>query len=153
MSQHLSTTGHHIIRRIEWDSMHRIPGHEGKCAAFHGHRYAAEIAVSSAGLDQLGRVIDFSVVKAVIGGWVDKNWDHTAILHKSDPSPACAGISEANSQAGRPVYLLDVPPTVEYIVAELARVATDLLEPYEISLAWIRVWETPNCSAVWKAQS
>ncbi|RME25899.1 MAG: hypothetical protein D6798_07880, partial [Deltaproteobacteria bacterium] len=26
-------------RRLEWDSMHRIPRHESKCRAFHGHRY------------------------------------------------------------------------------------------------------------------
>ena len=49
-------------RRLEWDAMHRIPRHESKCAAFHGHRYAAEITCSAPELDDLGRVVDFGVV-------------------------------------------------------------------------------------------
>ena len=50
-------------RRHEWDAMHRIPLHESKCKAFHGHRYAAEITCQAEQLDHLGRVVDFSVIK------------------------------------------------------------------------------------------
>ena len=74
-------------RRLEWDAMHRIPRHESKCAAFHGHRYAAELTCL-APLDDRGRVIDFGVVKERVGGWIDENWDHTAILQRDDPDPA-----------------------------------------------------------------
>ena len=78
-------------RRIEWDSMHRIPLHESKCRAFHGHRYAAEITCHIAQLDDRGRVIDFGVVKQKVGGWVDDHWDHTAILMRDDPDPIQVG--------------------------------------------------------------
>lgn len=50
-------------RRLEWDAMHRIPRHESKCRAFHGHRYAAEITCLAPELDSPGRVVDFGVVK------------------------------------------------------------------------------------------
>ena len=40
-----------IVQRLEWDAMHRIPGHEGVCKAYHGHRYAAEISVTADKLD------------------------------------------------------------------------------------------------------
>lgn len=134
-------------RRLEWDAMHRIPEHESKCRAFHGHRYIAEVTCLAPGLDQLGRVIDFGVVKKVVGGWIDERWDHTAILMRSDPE--AGPIADANERLGRPVYWMDCHPTAENIVAELARVAEQLLAPSGVTVARIRLWETPNGSAEW----
>ena len=136
-----------VIRRLEWDAMHRIPGHEGKCAAFHGHRYVLEIAVTGARLDHLGRVIDFSVIRTTLGQWIDSHFDHNAILFKDDP--AAASIIPYNLDAGRPVYLLDSMPTVENIASELAKIAMKLLKPFDIDVVSIRVWETQNCPAIW----
>ena len=138
-------------RRLEWDAMHRIPLHESKCRAFHGHRYAAEITCAVPALDALGRVIDFGVVKARVGGWIDQNWDHTAILLRGDPDPAAAALAASNAAHGRPVYWLDAHPTAENIVAELARVAQDLLADSGVTVTRIRLWETPNGSAQWSA--
>jgi 6-pyruvoyltetrahydropterin/6-carboxytetrahydropterin synthase len=136
-------------RRLEWDAMHRIPLHESKCRAFHGHRYAAEITAEAAELDSLGRVVDFGVIKERVGGWIDENWDHTAILMRADPDPAVAVLAASNAEHGRPVYWLDAPPTAEVIVAELARIATDLLSGHGVTVVRIRLWETPNGSAEW----
>ena len=138
-------------RRIAWDAMHRIPRHESKCRAFHGHRYTAEITCAIDQLDALGRVIDFGVVKERVGGWVDEHWDHTAILMRGDPDPAAAIIAAANARLGRPVYWLDAPPTAENIVAELARIAQELLDDAGVTVCAIRLWETPNGSAEWRA--
>ena len=138
-------------RRLEWDAMHRIPRHESKCKAFHGHRYAAEITCDADALDALGRVVDFGVVKERIGGWIDENWDHTAVLSKHDDDPATQAIIASNAGHGRPVYLLDTPPTAENLVLELARVAQGLLEGTDVRVVAIRLWETPNCSAEWAA--
>lgn len=137
-------------RRLEWDAMHRIPRHESKCAAFHGHRYVAELACLAEALDDRGRVIDFGVVKDVVGGWIDRNWDHTAILMRNDPDEAIQAIAAANARYGRPVYWLDAPPTAEVIVQELARVASELLKDTGVTVVEIRLWETPNGSATWK---
>ena len=135
-------------RRLEWDAMHRIPRHESKCAAFHGHRYAAELTCM-APLDALGRVIDFGVVKELVGGWIDRHWDHTAILQRGDPDPAIGEIAASNERHGRPVYWMEVSPTAENLVAELANVAAGLLKPTGVTLERIRLWETPNGSAEW----
>lgn len=129
--------------------MHRIPRHESQCAAFHGHRYAAEITCDADALDDRGRVIDFGVIKERVGGWIDRHWDHTAILMTGDPDPAVPGIAASNAAHGRPVYWMDGPPTAENIAAELARVAKELLEPAGVRVARVRVWETPNGSAEW----
>ena len=136
-------------RRLEWDAMHRIPRHESKCAAFHGHRYAAEITCHAPELDDRGRVVDFGVVKNIVGGWIDRNWDHTALLMDGDPDPAVAVLAASNLAHGRPVYWMPVPPTAENIAAELARVAGELLAPAGVTVVSLRVWETPNGSAEW----
>lgn len=141
-----------VTRRLEWDALHRIPRHEGDCKAYHGHRYAAEITCRAPQLDDLGRVIDFAVIKAEVGGWIARNFDHTAILQRDDPDPAARAVIEANAAMGKPAYLMSAPPTVENIALELARQARALLKPYGIDVIRICVWETPNCSATWSAQ-
>jgi 6-pyruvoyltetrahydropterin/6-carboxytetrahydropterin synthase len=133
-------------RRLEWDAMHRIPRHESKCRAFHGHRYAAEITCL-AELDELGRVIDFGVIKQIVGGWIDERWDHTAILMRGDPE--AGPIAEANARLGRPVYWMDSHPTAENLVAHLATIAQGLLAGTGVVVERIRLWETPNGSAEW----
>lgn len=129
--------------------MHRIPEHESKCRAYHGHRYAAEITCIAEELDSNGRVIDFGVLKERVGGWVDSHWDHTAILMKGDTDPACQAVATLNAEAGRPVYWLEGPPTAENIVAELADVSKKLLASSGVEVVRIRLWETPNGSADW----
>lgn len=129
--------------------MHRIPEHESKCRAYHGHRYAAEITCIAEELDSNGRVIDFGVLKERVGGWVDSHWDHTAILMKGDTDPACQAVAVLNADAGRPVYWLEGPPTAENIVAELADVSKKLLASTGVEVVRIRLWETPNGSADW----
>ncbi len=139
------------IRRLEWDAMHRIPDHEHKCSAWHGHRYAAEIHCTAPELDHCGRVVDFGVIKREVGGWIDEHWDHTAIVMKGDPDPATAAIAASNAAHGRPVYWIERPPTAEAVVAELAVIARRLLEPHGVEVVRIRLWETPNGSAEWVA--
>jgi 6-pyruvoyltetrahydropterin/6-carboxytetrahydropterin synthase len=141
-----------IVQRIEWDAMHRIPGHEGACKAYHGHRYAAEFSLTAERLDALGRVVDFYVVEETLGGWIKQHFDHTAILYARDDEPSIKGVIETNKRLGKPAYLLDGYPTVEVIVAELGKVATELLRPHGVRVVSIRLWETPDCSAVWTGE-
>jgi 6-pyruvoyltetrahydropterin/6-carboxytetrahydropterin synthase len=141
-----------IVQRLEWDAMHRIPGHEGVCKAYHGHRYAAEISVTADKLDALGRVVDFSVIEDTVGGWIKQHFDHTAILYAKDDEPSVKAVIEANKRLGKPVYLLGGYPTVENIAAELGRVSGELLVPHGVRVISIRLWETPQSSALWTAK-
>ncbi|HXM31618.1 MAG TPA: 6-carboxytetrahydropterin synthase [Xanthobacteraceae bacterium] len=141
-----------IVQRLEWDAMHRIPGHEGVCKAYHGHRYAAEISVTAEKLDALGRVVDFSVIEDAVGGWIKLHFDHTAILYTKDDEPSVKAVIEANKRLGRPAYLLEGYPTVENIAAELGRVSAELLAPHGVRVISIRLWETPQSSALWTAK-
>ncbi|UZT28622.1 6-pyruvoyl tetrahydropterin synthase [Vibrio phage 033B] len=68
---------------------HRVAGHESKCAHLHGHNYRVHFTIESESshdlLDDLGRVIDFSVIKALLAEWLEENWDHKFIAWKEDP--------------------------------------------------------------------
>ena len=77
------------VRRIQFCAGHRVKGHEGKCANVHGHNYVAYFHAESPSnqknsLDEVGRVIDLSVLKTKIGGWIDENWDHRFLAYSED---------------------------------------------------------------------
>jgi 6-pyruvoyltetrahydropterin/6-carboxytetrahydropterin synthase len=68
---------------------HRVYGHESKCAHFHGHNYRFHFHVEpdvGNGLDTIGRVMDFSVIKEKLCMWLETNWDHKFLLWSQDPS-------------------------------------------------------------------
>lgn len=95
-------------------------------------------------MDSLGRVIDFSVIKTLVGGWLDLQWDHTTILMKGDPA-----IDLFKSiQVNKPVFVCDWNPTAENMAHYLLRsVCPALLAADGIEVTRVRVYETPNCHA------
>lgn len=146
-----------ITRRLEFDAGHRVLNHESKCANLHGHRYVAELSVIAKELDNVGRVIDFSVVKQLVGGWIDEHWDHNIILNQLDP---LAKLWTETNQAEivRPAMFNDKPPylmptwapnpTAENMVKVLAIEAQGML-PMGLCVVQVRLYETPNCWADW----
>lgn len=131
-------------RRIEFDAAHRVMEHESKCKFVHGHRYVVEATFTADALDKQGRVIDFGVVKTRLGGWVDDNWDHTAILNEDD-RPLGDQLEEAT---GQKVYYLPYNPTAENLAVYLLNVVCPtLFSGSEVVCVSVRVHETPNCYA------
>ncbi len=130
-------------RRLEIDAGHRLMRHESKCRNAHGHRYVFDVTVSAQQLDAVGRVVDFSQVKALGGGWLDEHWDHGFIVQDGDP------LAAALRDDGTKIYVMQVPPTAENLCAYLANVAECLLRPMGLQVDAVRVYETPNCWADW----
>jgi 6-pyruvoyltetrahydropterin/6-carboxytetrahydropterin synthase len=131
-----------ITRRVEFDAGHRVFGHESKCGHLHGHRYVVDITVTAPGLDSVGRVIDFSVVKTLAKDWIDKNWDHNVILFKEDPLRGVTWHYFDN----RDPFIMEANPTAENMAKLLSSVLIKLL-PAPITLVQVRLYETPNCYA------
>jgi len=102
-------------RRLEFDAAHRILNHESKCKMLHGHRYALEASFSAKNLDDLGRVIDFGVVREVLGAWIDEHFDHNTILSIHDKD---LGENIAKT-TGQKIYYLSENPTAENIAKHL----------------------------------
>lgn len=134
-----------VTRRLEFDAAHRVMNHESKCATLHGHRYMVEVTAQAPKLDSLGRVIDFSVLKEKLGGWLDREWDHTAIIFAEDEQ-TIHGLSLI--PGAKPVFVADFNPTAE----NMARFILEVVCPTElkgtgVQVTKVTVWETPNCKA------
>jgi len=141
-----------VTRRIEWDMAHRIPLHGGKCQYLHGHRYAAEITCRGTELDEMGAVVDFGLIKQLVGGWVDKHWDHNTCYQVDDRwmSRLCTEarmLWEDDQNPPPPWFALQKAPTAENLAEKLYGVAEDLLREHKIRVVSVDLWETPNCRA------
>jgi len=141
---------HKITRKLEFDAGHRIHGHESKCANIHGHRYVVELTVS-AQLDQIGRVIDFSVLKSVCGKWIDDNLDHGMILYRDDPLVSFWELGFYNDKGidNQKYFLMDDNPTAENIAKLLYEKFQEMLCSYHIDVVNVLIRETPNCWAMY----
>lgn len=131
-------------RRIEFDAAHRVMKHESNCKMLHGHRYVVEATFSSDHLDNLGRVIDFGVIKEILGQWIEDNWDHNTILNIQDKELG----DQISKITGQKIYYLNSNPTAEEMADYLIKeVCPKLFSNHKISCTKIKIFETPNCYA------
>ena len=137
---------YNAVRRIQFCSGHRVHEHESKCATLHGHNYVAFFhAEANDGLDNLGRVIDFSVLKERIGDWIDEHWDHTTILYAQD-TRTIELVEQCESK--KPVFILPTNPTAENMGEYLlTTVCPEVLENTGVIVTRVVLWETENCFA------
>lgn len=119
-------------------------GHEDKCAHIHGHNYVAHLHATADELDEVGRIIDFNVLKERLGGWIERNWDHGFVCHRDDRAARAALASIPDQK----LFLLDANPTVENMAAHLLRVVgPEQLAGTGVRLTRVVLWETENCCA------
>jgi len=132
------------IRRIQFAAGHRVLGHEGKCAHLHGHNYVVLFYAQAEALDPVGRVIDFSVLKEKLGGWVDTHWDHGFIYCAQDVQ-----VQEIFQHLpDHKHFVLPVNPTAENLGRYLLeQVGPEQLHSTGVRLVRVVVWETENCCA------
>lgn len=73
-------------RYHDFSAGHRVYGHESKCAHLHGHNYRVHFQVAPlGGLDSVGRVLDFSVIKSKLCEFLEQAWDHKTLIWNMDP--------------------------------------------------------------------
>lgn len=134
-----------IARRFEIDAGHRIPNHESKCRNFHGHRYVIEATfagnvITEQGSSQEGMVQDFSFLKESMSN-VLMPFDHAMILFDGD------SFLPMMLETKTKVISINSIPTAE----NLAQLFLDMLNEYlpsSVRCVALRLWETPNCSAI-----
>lgn len=133
-----------IMRRIKFCAGHRLFGHGGKCEHFHGHNYVADFFVQGDEQDEVGRVLDFSVLKSRVKGWIDENWDHSFLVHEKDDNARKA------LEMVRPCRLFVMPynPTAEnmakYLLEEMC---PEVLAGTGARACQVRIWETDESYA------
>ena len=106
-----------VTRSFSFEAAHELPWHPGKCKRLHGHHYRFEVTVEGPVGDQ-GMVIDFDDVKRVVHAEIVERYDHR--------------------------YLNDfLPnPTAELLAQDVWK----RLEAAGLSIAALRLWETPDSS-------
>jgi len=120
---------------------HRVYGHESKCAHLHGHNGRSTFIVGAPGLDDVGRVMDFSVIKEKLCVWLEENWDHKFLVWEEDP------ISRYLSDIDSTVVWVPFNPTAENMAQYLVEVIGPVqLEGTGVTLIEVIFEETRKCS-------
>jgi 6-pyruvoyltetrahydropterin/6-carboxytetrahydropterin synthase len=132
-------------RYHDFSAGHRVYGHENKCGYLHGHNYRVSFTCetySADGMDWLGRVIDFGIMKTALCEWLEKNWDHKMLLWESDPYVRAA-LEHDNS-----VVKVPFNPTAENMAKYLLEVVgPEMLKDTDVFLKRVDVSETRKCWA------
>jgi 6-pyruvoyltetrahydropterin/6-carboxytetrahydropterin synthase len=130
-----------VTVKIEFCYGHRLWNYEGKCHRLHGHNATVEIEVTDDRLTEQGFVVDFTVLKKEIKGWIDENIDHRMILGPDDP------MRDIMFDYNEDYVGIDVPPTAE----NLAKWILDKAVRIDKRVVCVRLWETPTSMAeVWE---
>ena len=136
-------------RKLTFEAGHRIHGkdYNGKCKSPHGHSYKVFVhaSVNSDVLNELGMVVDFGVIKQLLGTWIDENWDHSFICDENDAEMIKA---LKNFNDVPKVYLIPYNSTAENLAKYLLHdVCNELFKGMGITIYKIDIWETENCYA------
>ena len=126
-------------KKITFEAAHRIVGHDGNCKFLHGHRYVCEFTFTAESLDKLGLIIDFSLIKKIMGTWIKENLDHTVILWEKDKELIYA-IEKCTNQK---IYRLSNNASVENLATHLLHdICPKLFKNHRASCIKIVIEET-----------
>jgi len=132
---------------------HRVVGHEGKCRFLHGHNYRIHFECSAPDTDEIGRVIDFGVIKSALCMWVENNWDHQMLLWGEDPLfPSLITHDfhhdELNNMMDQSLVKVPFNPTAENMATYLLEtIGPKQLAGTGVTLTRVTIDETRKCSA------
>lgn len=123
---------------------HRVFKHESKCRHLHGHNYRIHFHCEADQLDEVGRVIDFSVIKEKLCMWTELHWDHRMLIWQEDP------LAQRMLDIDPMVVLVPFNPTAENIAIYLVEVVGKReLEGTGVRLAEVTIEETAKCHATY----
>lgn len=124
---------------------HRVHGQGGKCEHLHGHNYRVHFTVEASALDEVGRVLDFSVIKSKLCMWIEEFWDHKFLVWEADPWARDLAFIDPS------VVWTEFNPTAENMAQFLVeRVGPTQLEGTGCTLVSCLIEETSKCHAEFK---
>ena len=96
-------------------------------------------------VDTVGRVVDFSLIKKRMLGWLDEHWDHAFILFEKDETTlAAVRVAEPTKY-----FVLPWNPTAENMARYLLEVvAPHVLTGLGVVARRVSLWETDEACAV-----
>ena len=131
-----------ISKEIHFCYGHRLLNHKGKCRHLHGHNATAVIRLESEQLDELGMVCDFSDIGDYVKSWIERELDHTMLMHKDDP------FLPTLLQAGERAYVMQDNPTAENI----AKLIFDYVAAGSFPVVEVAIHETASAQASFRRE-
>lgn len=127
---------------------HRVVGHEGKCRHLHGHNYRVNFEVMASSLDEVGRVLDFGVIKSTLCEWLESHWDHKMLIWTEDPMAQELKALDPNG-----IWFVPFNPTAENMAEWLVtEVGPALLKHLGVTLVEVVIEETRKCSVKYRLE-
>lgn len=136
------TTTITATRYHDFSAGHRVVGHEGKCRFLHGHNYRVHFTIGSNSLDNVGRVLDFSVIKKLLCEWLEEEWDHRFLVWEDDPM--LMSLTQLDPEG---TVVVPFNPTAENLGQHLLEVVgPEVLKGTGATLTNVIIEETRKCS-------
>ena len=121
-----------IAIRAHFDAAHFLRNYPGKCSQIHGHRWEVEVCLKGTELSATGMLVDFHDLKRTVNQTIAA-YDHNLLNELPEFSPE--NLNPTAENIARQLFL-EVRKTLE-------------LEP-GTSLAWVKVYESPDAWAVYE---
>lgn len=141
-----------LTKEFTFESAHALEGYDGACREIHGHSYRLFVTVRGTPSDdaedpKCGMVMDFGVLKRIVGEEIVRRMDHAFVLRRSVANERLAA---ALGERFERVLFTPYQPTCENLLADFAaRIAGRL--PAGVELYGLRLHETATSYAEWYA--
>lgn len=141
-----------LTKEFSFEAAHLLDGYDGACREIHGHSYRLFVTVRgipACGADdpKLGMVLDFGLLKRIVGEEVVERLDHAFILRRTEANER---LCDALGTRFERIVKVDYQPTCENMLADFAaRIARRL--PAGVELYALRLHETATSYAEWVA--
>jgi 6-pyruvoyltetrahydropterin/6-carboxytetrahydropterin synthase len=113
----------------DFGAAHQIPGYPGKCCHLHGHNWQVEVTVAGDRVNELGMIIDFSILKEEVSR-VIATLDHQ-MLNELEPFRQASPTSENIA-----IYIYDSLAVRPVLIA--------------VTVQSVRVWESSRSSVLYR---
>ena len=138
-----------VTKEFNFEMAHALLGYDGPCKDIHGHSYKLSVTVSGKPVTTinstvLGMVIDFSILKEIVGKSVLEHFDHSLVLNKESSKHMAVNFAGISGK----VLLVDYQPTCENLLLDFVeRIEKNL--PSSTSLHHLKLRETATSYAEW----
>ena len=142
-----------LTKEFNFEAAHSLEGYDGACREIHGHSYRLFVTIkgepSADGYDpKQGLVMDFGLLKQIVGEQIVSRLDHAFIMRRSEQSEQVQAMLEGIYHN---IVLVDYQPTCENMLADFAERLLEAL-PDEVELYSLRLHETATSFAEWYAE-
>ena len=141
-----------VTKEFSFEMAHMLEGYDGPCSEIHGHSYRLFVTVAGTPCSdpqnpKYGMVIDFGVLKRIVGGRIVDVYDHSLVVRRTADNGEL--IRTLAARFGK-LQAVEFQPTCENLVTRFAEtIAAEL--PRGVELFSLRLHETATTYAEWFA--